>query len=140
MMKQKQPVRAKPEKDADQLRAFRKAARELGADENEERFKETLRSLATRWSSKTTAIEPGYPHYKPVPGSVVVLKFSEDDSEQWLELTKDGTLIFHFEHAGEKMLRSNGPDARSETISPDEAKRRWPQFRNEIDAALAKLK
>lgn len=29
-----------------QSAAFRKAARELGTDENEERFKETLRTLA----------------------------------------------------------------------------------------------
>jgi hypothetical protein len=32
--------------EKDQAKAFRKAARELGCDENEERFKETLRTLA----------------------------------------------------------------------------------------------
>ncbi len=38
---------AKGEKQqSDQIRAFRKAARELGADESNERFKETLRTLA----------------------------------------------------------------------------------------------
>jgi hypothetical protein len=31
---------------ADQAKAFRKAARELGADDNEERFKEALRTVA----------------------------------------------------------------------------------------------
>jgi hypothetical protein len=36
----------KPKRESDQVRAFRKAARELGADESEERFKETLRTLA----------------------------------------------------------------------------------------------
>jgi hypothetical protein len=35
--------KTKPE---DQAKAFRKAARQLGADESEERFKETLRTLA----------------------------------------------------------------------------------------------
>ncbi len=39
--RKEQPVR-----DSDQIRAFRKAARELGADENEERFKEALRTVA----------------------------------------------------------------------------------------------
>lgn len=39
---------ANPQKPnpADQAKAFRKAARELGADESDERFKETLRTLA----------------------------------------------------------------------------------------------
>jgi hypothetical protein len=36
----------KPRSAADQVRAFRKVARELGADESDERFKETLRTLA----------------------------------------------------------------------------------------------
>jgi hypothetical protein len=36
-----------------QLAAFRKAARELGADESEERFKETLRTLAKAQPKKT---------------------------------------------------------------------------------------
>jgi hypothetical protein len=39
-----QPQRERGDKQ--QLAAFRKAAREIGADENEERFKETLRTLA----------------------------------------------------------------------------------------------
>lgn len=34
--------------DKSQLRAFRRAARELGADENEERFQETLRTVAKK--------------------------------------------------------------------------------------------
>jgi len=38
----------KPTKDADQAKAFRKAARELGADESEEKFQGVLRKLATR--------------------------------------------------------------------------------------------
>lgn len=40
--------------DQDQAKAFRKAARELGADENEDRFKETLRQIA----KKKTREEP----------------------------------------------------------------------------------
>jgi hypothetical protein len=35
-------------KAGDQVKAFRKAARELGCDESEERFQETLRALAKR--------------------------------------------------------------------------------------------
>ena len=33
-------------KDANQLKAFRKAAKELGADESEERFQDALRKIA----------------------------------------------------------------------------------------------
>jgi hypothetical protein len=33
-------------KPSDQVRAFRKAARELGCDDSEERFKEALRAVA----------------------------------------------------------------------------------------------
>ncbi len=36
----------KPRKPDEQVKAFRKAARELGADNNEERFKEALRTVA----------------------------------------------------------------------------------------------
>jgi hypothetical protein len=36
---------AKPKLD-DQAKAFRKAARELGCDDNEERFREALRTVA----------------------------------------------------------------------------------------------
>jgi hypothetical protein len=36
----------KPQVEKSQIAAFRKAARELDADENEGRFKETLRALA----------------------------------------------------------------------------------------------
>jgi hypothetical protein len=39
-------TRRKPDDSKAQLAAFRKAARERGADESEERFKETLRALA----------------------------------------------------------------------------------------------
>jgi hypothetical protein len=34
------------ETPADQVKAFRKAARELGCDDNEDRFKEALRTVA----------------------------------------------------------------------------------------------
>ncbi len=37
----------KPTPD-DQVKAFRKAARELGCDESEERFQEALRTIAKR--------------------------------------------------------------------------------------------
>ena len=36
----------KPDTPADQAKAFRKAARELGCDDNEDRFKEALRTVA----------------------------------------------------------------------------------------------
>jgi hypothetical protein len=38
--------RAPKNRPGDQVKAFRKAARELGADKSFERFKETLRMLA----------------------------------------------------------------------------------------------
>jgi hypothetical protein len=40
------PKNPKPIKEADQAKAFRKAARELGCDDNEERFQEALRTVA----------------------------------------------------------------------------------------------
>lgn len=36
----------KPHTSVNQVKAFRKAARELGCDDNEERFKEALRTVA----------------------------------------------------------------------------------------------
>lgn len=36
----------KQKKPEDQIKRFRKAARELGCEDNEERFKEALRSVA----------------------------------------------------------------------------------------------
>jgi hypothetical protein len=36
----------KPSKPEDQVKAFRKAAREAGADDNEERFRNALRVVA----------------------------------------------------------------------------------------------
>jgi hypothetical protein len=40
------PEQTKRDADKAQVRAFRKAARELGLDETEERFQATLRTLA----------------------------------------------------------------------------------------------
>jgi hypothetical protein len=40
------PKNQRPTKDADQIRAFRKAARELGADKSDDRFKDALRKIA----------------------------------------------------------------------------------------------
>jgi hypothetical protein len=40
------PKKSTDKADRDQLRAFRKAARELGCEDNEERFKEALRTVA----------------------------------------------------------------------------------------------
>jgi len=39
-------VKAAKQKPDEQVKAFRKAARELGCDENEGRFKEALRTVA----------------------------------------------------------------------------------------------
>jgi hypothetical protein len=36
----------KPKADKNQLKAFRKAARDLGADQSDERFKDALRKIA----------------------------------------------------------------------------------------------
>jgi hypothetical protein len=42
--KEKSPMTQKA--DEKQIKAFRKAARELGCDDNEDRFQETLRTVA----------------------------------------------------------------------------------------------
>jgi hypothetical protein len=46
MRSMQSPKNPKTAKDADQIKAFRKAARELGCDDNEERFKDALRTVA----------------------------------------------------------------------------------------------
>jgi hypothetical protein len=50
-------IEQKKRKAADQVRAFRKAARELGCDESEERFQEALRTVAKQ--------KPKEPKQKP---------------------------------------------------------------------------
>jgi hypothetical protein len=55
-MTKKTPTQPKDE-NKQQLAAFRKAAKELGADENEDQFKETLRKLAKH--------KPQTPNKKP---------------------------------------------------------------------------
>ena len=79
----------------------------------------------------------GYPIIHPPKGSVVVFKLSKTESEEWLELTADGTLIYHSENAGAKFLR-RGEEKKACPMSPEEAKRRWPLCATEIDEALAK--
>jgi hypothetical protein len=44
-------------KDQNQVKTFSKAARELGADESEERFKDTLRTIAKAKPSRQRAKE-----------------------------------------------------------------------------------
>ena len=52
-MKPMQSRKIQPAKDRKQVEAFRKAARELGGDESDERFKETLRTLAKQRPKST---------------------------------------------------------------------------------------
>ena len=47
-MKLLQAKNPKSTQDKEQITAFRKAARELGCDESEERFQEVLRTVAKR--------------------------------------------------------------------------------------------
>ncbi|MGA3310208.1 MAG: hypothetical protein ABSD08_16605 [Xanthobacteraceae bacterium] len=42
------------EKDQDQVKAFRKAAREFGCDDNEERFQDALRAVAKQKPKPTS--------------------------------------------------------------------------------------
>jgi hypothetical protein len=66
--------------------------------------------------------------------------FSEDSatSERSLRLNEDGTLTYRYENSGWKMVRE-GMGSREETLSADEAKRRWPQYAAKIDAELLVL-
>ena len=56
------PKTKNPAKDQDQAKAFRKAARELGCDDNEERFQEALRTVA---KAKPQPQEPSERKKKP---------------------------------------------------------------------------
>jgi hypothetical protein len=48
----------KPKDDSAQMKAFRKAAREAGADDNEERFQEALRKITKRTPQDSRARRP----------------------------------------------------------------------------------
>ena len=54
-MKKAKKTQGKPE---DQMKAFRKAARDLGADNSEERFQEALRAVAKAKPSPVEAKKP----------------------------------------------------------------------------------
>ncbi len=65
MTKPKQPTPGE-HKDAEQRRRFNKAARELGCDENEERFQEKLRTVA-KHKPASQVREDGDPETKAKP-------------------------------------------------------------------------
>jgi len=77
-----------------------------------------------------------YPIIEPPPGSMIVFKMSLSDSEEWLELKPDGTLLHHCENAGGRMLKW-GIEEKKRQVSVEEAKYRWPIFADEIDRALS---
>jgi len=54
-VKKAKKTQGKPE---DQMKAFRKAARDLGADNSEERFQEALRAVAKAKPSPVEAKKP----------------------------------------------------------------------------------
>lgn len=55
----------KPRKPEDQVKAFRKAARELECEDNEDRFKEALRTVAKK--KVTAPAGRGGKEKKPAP-------------------------------------------------------------------------
>ncbi len=58
--------------------------------------------------------------------------------ESWLEVNDDGTLKYHLQNFGSRLMR-DGPEARSRTMSAAEAKLRWPFFSKSIDLAVAEV-
>lgn len=64
-MTQPQPKKRPHEKDKQQVAAFRKAAREAGCDDNEERFQNVLRTVAkAKPSGSDQAPKPARPATK----------------------------------------------------------------------------
>ena len=57
--KRSDKVAETPKNDADQIKAFRKAARTAGCDDNEERFRDALRTVA---KAKPSAPKPDDHH------------------------------------------------------------------------------
>jgi len=56
--------------------------------------------------------------------------------EEWLVVNRDGSLTYHVENSGWAM-RHNGVQAREKTYTADEAKKKWPNYANQIDLATS---
>jgi hypothetical protein len=57
------------------------------------------------------------------------------NTETRLVVNGDGTVTYHKENAGWKMVRK-GIRASEETMSTEEAKKQWPSYADAIDAAV----
>lgn len=63
---------------------------------------------------------------------------SSSQYEEWIYLREDGAIVYHFELDGYAYLR-NGAQARNEVFtSPDELKKKHPQFYEEALKLLKK--
>jgi len=70
--------------------------------------------------------------------SVTIYHFESGNTEKWIDVNDDGTVTYHTENAGWTAMR-RGVGGNDETMSAEEAKKRWPQHAEEIDKALNKL-
>jgi hypothetical protein len=59
-------------------------------------------------------------------------------AEEWLHVNDDGTVIHHIENSGWTMT-GTGVQSRERTLTPTEAKDRWPSYAESIDLALVKV-
>lgn len=70
---------------------------------------------------------------------IEIHSFESGNTEYWIVLNNDGTITYHEENAGWTAAR-RGAEPSDDTMTVDEAKKRWPQHAGKIDRALAKLK
>ncbi|HUO82195.1 MAG TPA: hypothetical protein VM616_04985 [Gammaproteobacteria bacterium] len=66
-----------------------------------------------------------------------IYQFESGNTETWIVVNDDGTVTRNVENAGWTASR-RGAEAQEETLSAEEAKRKWGHEK-EIDAAIAEL-
>ena len=58
--------------------------------------------------------------------------------EESLDVNDNGAPTYNASNSGWRMAR-RGSEATRGTLTPDEAKKRWPQYADRIDAAIAEI-
>ena len=65
-----------------------------------------------------------------------IFRHESGATESWLVVNADGTLTYHEENAGWRMMRS-GMEVHDKQFTPEEAKAKWPSYADKIGAVLA---
>lgn len=60
--------------------------------------------------------------------------------EEWLLIEDDGTATYHVENSDWPMMRAGGVNCRERKMTAAQAKSRWPNRADMIDAALLRIR